>query len=112
MAKKRMPRQQARKISLIIADDHQIVREGLSTMLAKEPDMDVVGEAANGREAVRLAQKLSPDIVIMDVNMPDLNGIEATRQILQNNPDVKVMGLSMHSDRRFVINMLKAGASG
>lgn len=99
-------------IRIIIVDDHQIVRQGLSTLLAKEPDMEVVAEAENGRKAVQLTKELAPHIVIMDVNMPDLNGIEATRQILHHNPDVKVIALSMHADRRFVVNMLKAGASG
>ncbi len=74
--------------------------------------MEVVGEAENGRMAVRLAQELSPDIVVMDVAMPDLNGIEATRQVLNNRPKAKVIALSMHADRRFVVQMLKAGASG
>ncbi len=99
-------------IRIIIADDHQIVRQGLSTLLAKEPDMEVVAEAENGRKAVQLTKEMSPHVVIMDVNMPDLNGIEATRQILHANPGVRVIALSMHTDRRFVVNMLKAGASG
>ena len=99
-------------IKIIIADDHQIVRQGLSTLLAKESDMEVVAEADNGRTAVQLALELVPQIVIMDVNMPDLNGIEATRQILNHSPGIKVIALSMHTDRRFVVNMLKAGASG
>jgi len=99
-------------IRIIIVDDHQIVRQGLSTLLAKEPDMEVVAEAENGRKVVQLAKELTPHVVIMDVNMPDLNGIEATRQILHSSPAVKVIALSMHTDRRFVVNMLKAGASG
>ncbi|MBW1990848.1 MAG: response regulator transcription factor [Deltaproteobacteria bacterium] len=99
-------------IKIIIVDDHQIVRQGLSTLLAKEPDMEVVAEAENGRRAVQLSKELSPHVVIMDVNMPDLNGIEATRQILHASPAIKVIALSMHTDRRFVVNMLKAGASG
>ncbi len=99
-------------IKIIIADDHQIVRQGLSTLLAKEPDMEVVAQAENGRKVVQLAKELVPHIIIMDVNMPDLNGIEATRQILHSSPGIKVIALSMHTDRRFVVNMLKAGASG
>lgn len=99
-------------IKIIIADDHQIVRQGLSTLLAKESDMEVVAEADNGRIAVQLTRELAPQVVIMDVNMPDLNGIEATRQILNHSPGIKVIALSMHTDRRFVVNMLKAGASG
>ncbi len=99
-------------IRIIIADDHQILRQGLKTLLEKEPDMEVVAEAEDGRKTVTLVQELTPDVVIMDVNMPDLNGIEATRQILSDYPEMKVIALSMHADRRFVINMLKAGAHG
>ncbi|MEW6658040.1 MAG: response regulator transcription factor [Thermodesulfobacteriota bacterium] len=97
---------------IILADDHKIVRQGLRTLLEQEHDLEVVAEADDGRMAVRLARELSPEVVIMDVSMPDLNGIEATRQVLAESPGVKVIGLSMHSDRRFVMNMLKAGASG
>ena len=97
---------------IIIADDHKILRQGLRTLLSKEPDMEVVAEAEDGRRTVTLVREMIPHIVIMDVNMPDLNGIEATRQILSEYPDVKVIALSMHADRRFVINMLKAGAHG
>ncbi len=99
-------------IRIIIADDHQILRQGLKTLLEKEPDMEVVAEAEDGRKTVILVQELTPDVVIMDVNMPDLNGIEATRQILSDYPEMKVIALSIHADRRFVINMLKAGAHG
>lgn len=81
-------------------------------MLEQETDLEVIGEADDGRMAVRLVRELSPQVVIMDVGMPDLNGIEATRQVLGESPGVKVIGLSMHCDRRFVMNMLKAGASG
>jgi DNA-binding NarL/FixJ family response regulator len=97
---------------VLIADDHQIVREGLRTMLEKEYDIKVVGEAEDGRMTLRLARELVPDVVIMDVAMPDLNGIEATRQIVAEQPGVKIIALSMHDDRRFVLNMLKAGAAG
>jgi two-component system, NarL family, response regulator NreC len=99
-------------IRIIIADDHQILRQGLRTLLEKEPDMEVVAEAEDGRKTVILVDDLTPHVVIMDVNMPDLNGIEATRQILTEHPDMKIIALSMHADRRFVINMLKAGAHG
>jgi two-component system, NarL family, response regulator NreC len=99
-------------ITIIIADDHQILRQGLKTLLEKEPDMEVVAEAEDGRRTVTLVREFTPHVVIMDVNMPDLNGIEATRQILSEYPDMKVIALSMHADRRFVINMLKAGAHG
>ncbi len=99
-------------IKIILADDHKIVRQGLRTLLEKEPDIEVIAEADDGRMAVRLARELSPQVIIMDVGMPDLNGIEATRQVLAETPGIKVIGLSMHCDRRFVMNMLKAGASG
>jgi len=99
-------------IKVLIADDHQIVRQGLRTLLEKEPDLEVVAEAENGRSTVRLVREKHPEVVIMDVAMPDLNGIEATRQIISEMPKVKVIALSMYADRRFVANMLKAGASG
>jgi two-component system response regulator NreC len=99
-------------ITILVVDDHKILRQGLRTLLAKEADMEVLAEAEDGRGAVRLVRELSPQVVIMDVGMPDLNGIEATRQILQESPETKVIALSMHSDRRFVTNMIKAGASG
>jgi two-component system response regulator NreC len=99
-------------IKIILADDHKILREGLKSMIMKEPGMEVVAEAENGGKAVRLADKFSPDVIIMDISMPDLNGIEATNQILAKNPDIKVIALSIYSDKRFVSNMLKAGAKG
>ena len=99
-------------IKILLADDHRIMRSGLRSLLDKEPDMEVVAEAENGRMTVQLARKLSPDVVIMDITMPDLNGIEASRQILSEAPDIKVVALSMHSDEQFVMEMLDAGASG
>jgi DNA-binding NarL/FixJ family response regulator len=99
-------------IKIVLADDHNIVREGLRTVLNHEPDLEVVGEANDGRTTVRLARELRLQLVIMDISMPDLNGIEATRQILSESPSIKVIALSMHSDRQFILNMLKAGASG
>jgi DNA-binding NarL/FixJ family response regulator len=97
---------------VIIADDHQIVRQGLRHLLENEPDLAVVAEADDGRSTVRLVRELQPDVVIMDVAMPDLNGIEATRQVVTEFPKIKVIALSMYADKRFVTNMLKAGASG
>ncbi len=99
-------------IKIVLADDHQIVRHGLRNLLETELDMKVVAEADNGRAVLRPVKELSPDVVIMDIAMPGLNGIEATRQILAECPGVKVIALSMHSDSLFVLNMLKAGASG
>ena len=99
-------------IRVFLADDHQIVREGLRTLLEKQANMEVVGEAKTGREAVQLVKELLPEVVVMDISMPDLNGVETTRQIIAKTPSIKVIALSMHSDRRFVVEMLKAGASG
>jgi two-component system response regulator NreC len=99
-------------IRILLADDHKITREGLCSLLEKQQDMDVVAEAENGRTAVRLAHELLPDVVIMDVTMPDLNGVEAARQIVGRFPNVKVIALSMHSDSLFVTEMLRSGASG
>ena len=99
------------KIKVLLADDHKIFRDGLRTLIEKE-GMEVVGEAENGRKAIKLVEKLMPNMIIMDVSMPDMNGIEATRKIIAGIPGVKVIALSMHSDRRFVLGMLEAGASG
>jgi two-component system, NarL family, response regulator NreC len=100
------------KIKVLIADDHQIVRDGLRALLEKEADMEVVGQAEDGRTALRMLRDLAPQVVVMDVAMPDLNGIEATIQIKKDFPEVKVIALSMHDDQRFVLSMIKAGASG
>jgi DNA-binding NarL/FixJ family response regulator len=99
-------------IRILLADDHRILREGLRSLLAQQTDITVVGEASDGETAVALARELRPDIVIMDVVMPGLGGVEATRQIRTGLRDTKVIGLSMHSDRRFVSEMLRAGALG
>jgi len=97
---------------ILLADDHKIIREGLRTLIEKQADMKVVAEAEDGRTTVRLANELQPDVVIMDISMPDLNGIEAARQVSSDCPGMKIVALSMHSDRRFVIEMFKAGSSG
>jgi len=100
------------KIKIILADDHKIMREGLRVLLGRYPDFEVVGEADNGRSAILLAQQLQPDIMIMDITMPDLNGIDATEQLMKKNSGLKIIGLSMHSDKRFIAKMLRAGANG
>ncbi len=99
-------------IKILLADDHQIVRIGLRTLLEKDPDLKVIAEAQNGRVTLQLAKELHPDVVIMDIGMPELNGIDATRLITTELANVKVIALSMHSDRRFVARMFEAGASG
>ena len=99
-------------LRILLADDHRIMREGLRSLLEKQPDTEVIAEAENGRTTVQMSRRFKPDIVLMDIIMPDLNGIEATRQILAELPDIKVIALSMHSDKKFVVEMLGAGASG
>jgi DNA-binding NarL/FixJ family response regulator len=99
-------------IRILLADDHRIMRDGLRSLLENQPEMAMVAEAQNGRRAVKLARKLKPDVIIIDINMPDLNGIDATGQIMSDCPAAKVIGLSMYSDKQFVVGMLKAGASG
>ena len=97
---------------IVLADDHEAYRHHLRAALEREPDITVVGEAADGREAIDLARRLAPDIVIIDVMMPGINGIEATRQIVAAYPSVKVLALSLHDDKQFVEVMRAAGASG
>ncbi|MFA5554816.1 MAG: response regulator transcription factor [Phycisphaerae bacterium] len=100
------------KKRILIADDHKITRQGLRSLLESDRELEVVAEAQNGREAVTLARQIEPDVIIMDVSMPDLNGVEATRRIISDNKNVKVIALSMHSDTLFVSEMLKSGAVG
>jgi DNA-binding NarL/FixJ family response regulator len=99
-------------IRILLADDHRILREGLRSLLEREVDLEVVAEAGNGREAVRLARELSPDVAVVDISMPDLNGIEATRRMLSEGSGTRVIALSVHSHRRFIVEMLRAGAFG
>jgi DNA-binding NarL/FixJ family response regulator len=99
-------------VRVVLADDHNIIREGLRLILQGHADMVVVGEASDGRQAVELARRLSPDVVVMDIAMADLNGLEATRQILAQNENIKVIGLSAYADRRYILGMLDAGARG
>lgn len=100
------------KMKILIADDHAIVRQGLRALIDKEEDMMVSAEAGTGAEAIRLTRKERPDVIVMDISMPDVNGIDATRSIMSEFPEVKVLALSMESDRRFVVEVLKAGANG
>lgn len=100
------------RTKIILADDHKIIREGLRSLIEKQPDMEVIAEAQDGLTTVNLVQKLKPDVVIMDIGMPEMNGIDATTKITTEYKTVKVIALSMHSDRRFVMQMLKAGAAG
>ena len=99
-------------IKILLADDHEIVREGLRTLFEKQADMKVVAEANDGREAVQLAHQLLPDVVIMDISMPRMNGMEATRRIVGKHPGIKIIALSRHGEKRFIQDMLDAGASG
>jgi DNA-binding NarL/FixJ family response regulator len=99
-------------MKVLIVDDHGIVRQGLKALIRKQADVKVVGEAEDGNAAVEMASRLSPDVVIMDVTMPNLNGIDATRAITRNHPNTKVIALSMHNDKAIVREMFKAGASG
>jgi two-component system response regulator NreC len=102
----------AMSIKILLCDDHRIIREGLRSLLDKQPDMTIVGEGTNGFEACKLARSSSPDIIVLDVAMPGLNGIAAARRLQEEAPKAKILALSMHSDRHFVTGMLQAGAAG
>jgi len=104
--------QESKQIRVLLAEDHAMVREGLRLLIEKQPDIELIYEAEDGRAAVEHVRELLPDIVIMDITMPNLNGVEATRQIVNEFPQVKVIALSVHSNRRFVADMLGAGAAG
>ena len=101
-----------RRIRILLADDHTVVRQGLRKLLEERPDWEVIAEAGDGREAVRLAEQHKPDVAILDVAMPLLNGIEATRQIARRVPGTRVLVLSMHADEAYVTQILQAGATG
>ena len=99
-------------IRVLLADDHGVVRKGLRFLLERQAGIEIVGEASDGREAVRVAEATDPDVVIMDIAMPMLNGIEATAQMIKRNPDIGVIILSMHSDEDYLLSALNAGAKG
>jgi len=100
------------RLKVMLVDDHNMVSEVLGALLAREPDMEVVATLDNGRDAVRITKELKPDVIVMDVAMPEMNGIEACRQIMVDNPEMRIIILSMHTDRRYVMEALKAGAKG
>jgi DNA-binding NarL/FixJ family response regulator len=100
------------KIRVLVADDHTIVRKGLCALLNSEPNIEIIGEAADGREAVERIDKLKPDVVLMDISMPSLNGLEATRQIRRRHPGVRILILTMHTNEEYIFEILQAGASG
>lgn len=99
-------------VRILLVDDHVVLRAGLRMLLSADPELEIIGEAENGAQGVRLAQELRPDVVLMDISMPDMNGIEATRRIKQLAPDVAVLALTMHEDDQYFFEMLGAGASG
>ena len=99
-------------IRLLLVDDHEIVRAGLRTLLARHPEVEVIGEAGSGGEAVSLAAELRPDVVLMDITMPDMDGVEATRRIKTSVPEVNVLALTIHEEEAYFFEMLNAGASG
>jgi two-component system response regulator NreC len=100
------------RIRLLIADDHTIVRTGIRLLLSSQEDIEVVGEASDGWEAVEKTRELAPDIILMDLTMPDLNGFEATRRIREQSPETKVLALTMHENERYIFQVIHAGASG
>ncbi|HET8909640.1 MAG TPA: response regulator transcription factor [Ktedonobacterales bacterium] len=106
------PRASHEPIRVLLADDHTILRAGLRMMLSVQPDLEIVGEASDGRQAIVEAQRLQPDVILMDITMPELNGIEATRQVKKLLPETRVLVLTMHENEEYLFQVLRAGASG
>lgn len=105
-------KQEAGKLHILLAEDHEMVREGLKALVNAQPDMEVIGEASDGREAVQRTQELQPDVVVMDVSMPRMNGLKATEKIKETCPEVKVLTLTRHTDTGFLQQLFRAGVSG
>ena len=97
---------------IIIAEDHTILREGLRALLSSEPDFEVVGEAGDGRDAIRLAEKVEPDLVLMDLSMPNMNGMDAIREIKKRLPEIRIVALTVHKTEEYILAALQAGANG
>lgn len=110
--RKETARAAAPTIRVVLADDHAVVREGVKLILAREPDIEIVGEAGNGLEALEAIKETRPHVVVMDISMPEMGGIEATRRVKEAWPEVNVLALTMHEDENYVFQLLKAGASG
>ena len=100
------------EIKIVLVDDHKLLRDGLRNIIEQKSNMHIVGEASDGREAIKVSSKLMPDVIVMDVAMPGMNGVEAAKQIHKAQPDIKIIGLSMHSGKQFIQGMFKAGAFG
>ena len=100
------------KIRLILVDDHEVVRTGLRMLLEHQPDMEIVGEASNGAEVLEMAAQADPDVIVMDITLPDISGIEATRRIKQAHPGIAIVALTIHEDEQYFFEMLQAGATG
>lgn len=112
MSKQKPPHDGAAKLRIMLVEDHEIVREGVRALVNAQPDMEVVGEAGDGRAAIRLAQELLPDVLVMDISMPGMNGLRATERLKQLCPQVKILSLTRHTDAGFLQQLLRAGASG